>query len=393
VTPKLLNAGAPVAGVALSIGGTDGTLNVHHPIGAVTVPAYAARRNRLTELLGPTGAMVVTNPVNVRYLTGFTGSNGAVLVSRDHPALIATDGRYLTQVAAQAPDLECLEARAVAPALVERAAAEGIGRLAIESAHVTLELRQAMASAADDRVDLVGAVELVEGLRAIKDDDELDLLGQACAITDLAFDAVVAQVRVGVSEREVAWWLRSAIRENGGDDLAFDSIVAFGPHSAIPHHEPTDRALAAGDLVKLDFGAQVGGYHADMTRTVATTPIADWQRDLHALVHRIQQDCREAACVGALPRDLDTLARDAITASGHSAAHGLGHGVGLEIHELPFLSATSTADRLADRVPVTIEPGIYLPDRGGVRIEDTVIVGADGARSLTTSSRELIEIA
>jgi Xaa-Pro aminopeptidase len=204
---------------------------------------------------------------------------------------------------------------------------------------------------------------------------------------------VVAQVRVGVSEREVSWWLRSAIRENGGDDLAFDSIVAFGPHSAIPHHEPTDRALAAGDLVKLDFGAQVGGYHADMTRTVATTPVADWQRDLHALVHRIQQDCRAAACVGALPRDLDTLARDAITAAGHSAAHGLGHGVGLEIHELPFLSATSTADRLADRVPVTIEPGIYLPDRGGVRIEDTVIVGADGARSLTTSSRELIEIA
>jgi Xaa-Pro aminopeptidase len=269
----------------------------------------------------------------------------------------------------------------------------GVGRLAIESAHVTLERRQAMASAADDRVELVATVELVEGLRATKDDDELDLLGQACAITDLAFDAVVTQMRVGVSEREVSWWLRAAMRDHGADGLAFDSIVAFGPHSAIPHHEPTDRALAAGDLVKLDFGAQIGGYHADMTRTVATRPVADWQRDLHALVHGIQQHCRDAARVGALPRDLDGLARDSIVAAGHIPAHGLGHGVGLEIHELPFLSATSTAVRLADRVPVTIEPGVYLPGRGGVRIEDTVVVGADGARSLTTSSRELIEIA
>jgi Xaa-Pro aminopeptidase len=393
VTPKAVECGAPVTGVATSIGGTTGTLNGRHLNGAVTVSAPQTRRNRLITLIGPTNdAFLVTNLVNVRYLTGFTGSNAAVLVSRDRPTLIATDGRYLTQVAAQSPDLECIEARAAATALVDRAAADGVRRLAIEAGDVTLELRDLMLTAAAGRLELVASGPLVEQLRAVKDDDELASLAQACAITDAAFSAVMAQLRPGVSEREVAWWLQSAIRDHGGDGLAFDSIVAFGANSAIPHHEATDVPLAVGDLVKLDFGARRDGYHADMTRTVVMGPATDWQRELHGLVSDVQQRCRDAAVVGALPRGLDALARESIEAAGHLVAHGLGHGVGLEIHELPLLSATSTADRLADRVPVTIEPGVYLPDHGGVRIEDTVVVGVDGARSLTTSPRELIEV-
>jgi Xaa-Pro aminopeptidase len=235
---------------------------------------------------------------------------------------------------------------------------------------------------------------MVEDLRAVKDTDELTSIATACQITDAAFSDVTAALRPGLTEREVAWLLRSAIQAHGGDGLAFDSIVAFGPHSAIPHHEPTDRTLATGDLIKMDFGALSDGYHADMTRTVVMGAASDWQRELHGLVNDIQQQCREAAVVGALTKELDVMAREAIVAAGHVPAHGLGHGVGLQIHERPFLTATSSgADRLQDRVPVTIEPGVYLPGRGGVRIEDTVVVGPDGARSLTTSSRELIEVA
>jgi Xaa-Pro dipeptidase len=198
-------------------------------------------------------------------------------------------------------------------------------------------------------------------------------------------------LRPGVSERDVAWWLHSTMQANGAEGLAFETIAAFGPNSAVPHHRPTDRVLAAGELVKLDFGARYAGYHADMTRTVAVGPVADWQRELHAAVEEIQHDCAEAAVVGAIPRALDGQARAGIAGYGYQAAHGLGHGVGLEVHELPFLSQASADPPLAERATVTIEPGIYLPGRGGVRIEDSVVVGPDGPQSLTRSPRELIE--
>jgi Xaa-Pro aminopeptidase len=354
---------------------------------------HEQRRTRLIRSFPDTiDSFLVTRTVNVRYLSGFTGSNGAVLLRREAEPLIAADGRYLTQVAAEAPDLEVVDARAVASAMVERARSLGVRRLGIEAADVTLELNDALRAAAGDEVELVATDLLVERLRAVKDADELELLATACAITDAAFSEIQSKLRPGVSERDVAWWLHSSMRGHGAEGLAFDTIVAFGPHSAIPHHRPTDRALAPGDLVKLDFGARYDGYHADMTRTVVVAPVADWQRDLHAVVRDIQQRCRDATVVGALPSDLDQLARDAVQDSGHKVAHGLGHGVGLEVHELPFLSVLSSADRLVDRVPVTVEPGVYLPDRGGVRIEDTVVVGVDGTRSLTNSSRELIEI-
>jgi Xaa-Pro aminopeptidase len=354
---------------------------------------YHNRRNRLIASFSDTfDAILITDVLNVRYLTGFTGSNGALLLGPGGLELIATDGRYLIQVAAQAPDLECLDARDVAPALVARAAAHGVRRLAIEAAEVTLERHDAMAGAAAGMA-LIPTTSMVEKLRVVKDDDELAALTRACQITDAAFADLLTQLRSGVSEQDMAWRLRASIREHGGDGLAFDSIVAFGPHSAIPHHVPTDRALAPGDFIKLDFGARSAGYHADMTRTVVLGPAAQWQRDLHGLVQGIQAECRDAAVMGALPRDLDAQAREAISAAGYQTAHGLGHGVGLAVHELPFLSARSTADRLTARVPVTIEPGVYLPERGGVRIEDTIIVGTDGTRSLTTSSRDLIEIA
>jgi Xaa-Pro aminopeptidase len=218
-------------------------------------------------------------------------------------------------------------------------------------------------------------------------------LREACAITSDAFADLVDRLRPGVTEREVSWWLESSMRERGAEAPAFDSIVAFGQHSAIPHHEPTDRELAAGDLVKLDFGACYDGYHADMTRTVVMAPGASWQRELHALVAAVQRAMVEAAVVGAVPRDLDREAGSSIEASGHRVAHGLGHGVGLEIHEDPFLTPSSEAEPLVADVAITIEPGIYLPGQGGVRVEDTIVVGPGGPTILTTSPRDLIEIA
>jgi Xaa-Pro aminopeptidase len=353
----------------------------------------AQRRDRLVAALpADTDAMLVSRVVNVRYLTGFTGSNAGLLVRRDGGAVFATDGRYLTQAASEVPDLDCVDARAVAPALAAYAAEAGIRRLGVEGDEVTLNGLALLREAAADRLDLVTLGPVVEALRAVKDQSELHALERACAITDAAFAAVVTQLRPGLTETDVAWSLRSAMHDNGAEGLAFDSIVAFGPHSAIPHHEPTGRELRTGDLVKLDFGARADGYHADMTRTVAVAPVADWQRELHAQVFDVQHACFEASTVGVLPHDLDAMARAGIERTGHLVAHGLGHGVGLEVHELPFLTATATADPLVPGVVHTVEPGIYLPDRGGVRIEDTVVTETAGPRSLTTSSRELLEV-
>jgi Xaa-Pro aminopeptidase len=351
---------------------------------------HQQRRARLVQSFPDTiDALLVTRVVNARYLTGFTGSNAALLIPRDADAVLATDGRYLAQVASEAPDLECVAARSVATALVERAGQRGDHRLGIEAGAVTLTMHKALQDAAAGRLDLVAAEPLVEALRAVKDSTELAALARACSITDQAFAAVLERLQVGMSERDVSWLLETVMRESGAEGVAFDSIVAFGPHSAIPHHQPTDRAAAPGDLVKLDFGARYDGYHADMTRTVVMAPAADWQRDLHSLVLEIQQAATAAAVVGAVPCELDAQARTAIEASGHEVAHGLGHGVGLEIHEDPFLTPASSASRLVEDVAVTVEPGIYLPGRGGVRIEDTVVIGSGAARALTSSSRDL----
>lgn len=337
-------------------------------------------------------ALLVTRLVNVRYLTGFSGSNGAVLIGRTRAPVLAVDGRYLLQAATEAPDLECIEARVVASALVSHAAQQRVRRVGVESGHVTLSVMVALEAAGADQVELVPVGPLVEPLRAVKDADEVSLLRRACEITDAAFERVVTTLHEGVTERAVAWELETAIHAEGGGGPAFDTIVAFGPNSAIPHHQPTDRCLSAGDLIKIDFGACHRGYHADMTRTVVLGRAADWQRDLHAEVAAIQTTCREKCQVGALPLDLDAIARSGIEAAGHEAQHGLGHGVGLEIHEDPFLTPGSAAGPLVAGMTVTIEPGIYVAGRGGVRIEDTMLIAPDGSTPMTAASRELREV-
>jgi Xaa-Pro aminopeptidase len=349
-------------------------------------------RALLDALPADVDAVLVTKLVNVRYLTGFTGSNGAVLVTRDADVVLATDGRYEIQAAAEAPDVRLMVTRAVGPDLVASARTFGARRLAIERHHLTLTAYDAIAAVADD-METVGAGTVVETLRARKDQQEITALRRACEVTDAAFEQVLESLLPGVTEREAAWRLLAAMRDAGAEAAAFDPIVAFGPNSAIPHHQPTDRPLARGDLVKLDFGARVAGYHADMTRTVVCGPPAGWQRDLHAEVVDVQARCRAATAPGAVPSELDALAQQLVADGGHRLVHGLGHGVGLEIHEQPFLVPGSADAALLADAAVTVEPGVYLPDRGGVRIEDTVHVVAGGPPvSLTRSTRELLEV-
>jgi Xaa-Pro dipeptidase len=328
----------------------------------------------------------------LRYLSGFTGSNGALLLPRDGPPVLATDGRYVLQAAAEAPDLAVVGASRVAAALVERAADGRLARLGFEAHHVTVDGLRTLTAAAGERVELVPAGKPVERLRAVKDATEVDALRRACVATDQAFAAVLGRLAAGITERDAEWALLGELRAAGADGPSFPSIVAFGPHAAIPHHQPGDRPLAVGDFVKLDFGALVDGYHADMTRTVVFGRAADWQRELYAEVQSMQAELAAVVAPDVVPARLDAEMRRRIEAAGHEVAHGLGHGIGLQIHEDPFLTEQSPAPPLQPGMVVTVEPGIYLEGRGGVRIEDSVLVTDVGRESLTNSPRELVEI-
>jgi Xaa-Pro aminopeptidase len=345
----------------------------------------------------PPDAMLVTDLNNVRYLSGFTGSNAAILVFADgRPAVLSTDGRYRTQAARQAPDLEVVIERACGRYLTGRAVADGARRLGFESHVVTVDGYDALKSALADSTDatLVRASGAVEALREIKDAGEVALLRLACEAADAALAELIEQggLRPGRTEKEVGRDLESLMLDHGADGVSFETIVAAGPNSAIPHHRPTDAVLASGDFVKIDFGALVAGYHSDMTRTFVLDKAADWQLEIYQLVAAAQRAGREALAPGVVLRDVDAASRQVITDAGYgdTFSHGLGHGVGLQIHEAPGINASAAGTLLAGSA-VTVEPGVYLPDRGGVRIEDTLVVGArpDATDLLTRFPKEL----
>ncbi len=352
--------------------------------------------------------MLVSDLVNVRYLSGFTGSNAALLVfapgSGDGaPAVLATDARYRTQAARQAADLEVIIERACGRHLVRHAVARGARRIGFESHVLTVDafaaLRADLRHAEADEgngAELVRASGAVERLREVKDAGELALLRLACEAADAALADLVERggVRAGRTERAVARDLESLMLDHGADARAFETIVAAGPNSAVPHHRPTDAVLTDGDLVKIDFGALVAGYHSDMTRTFVLGSASVWQREIYELVAAAQLAGREALVCGAELAGVDAAARSVIAQAGYGEhfGHGLGHGVGLQIHEAPGIGAAATGNLRAGAV-VTVEPGVYLPDRGGVRIEDTLVVGERGAEALTRFPRELTVLA
>ncbi|MGJ6961375.1 M24 family metallopeptidase [Streptosporangium sp. G11] len=369
---------------------------------------HARRRADLAALLPAheADAILVTGGVNVRYLTGLASSNAAVLVRADATATLATDSRYIGAARRVCDDIEVIEKLDVAGALLPET-----GRTGIEADHMPV----ADYFRLDGRPLRLSGV--VESVRMVKDDAEIDLIRTACELTDRAFAEVLPGLRPGLTEKEVARALERRMIELGADGLAFDSIVASGPNGAIPHHSPSDRPLERGDLVTMDFGALYRGYHADMTRTVAIGEPAGWQRELYDLVRASQRAGGLAARVGAALHEVDAAARDLIAKAGYGEffKHGLGHGVGLQIHEAPFLSPRRPEGspergegspklerssrkperdhehaRLEDRVPVTVEPGVYLPGRGGVRIEDTLVARDGGPELLTRTTKELL---
>ncbi len=364
---------------------------------------HANRRGALAELLAndKEDVALVTNLVNVRYLTGLDSSNAALLVAADGASVLATDSRYAVAAGAVAPDLELVVDRHVAPSLAARAAGV-VGtsapvRLSIEEHDVTLERFQVIQQAlldADGSGELGDLGRAVERLRATKDESEIAALTEACAISCRALEDLYTAGRfAGRSEKEIARDLEWRMFTHGADGVAFETIVASGPNSAIPHHRPSDRIVERGDLLKIDFGAIYQGYNADCTRTsVVGAEPTDWQREIYDAVVAAQRAGRQALTAGEECLDVDTASRSVIEAAGYGEqfGHGTGHGVGLQVHEAPTLGYSATGT-LADRMAVTVEPGIYVPGQGGVRIEDTLVVrAADGPDLLTPTTKDLI---
>lgn len=329
----------------------------------------------------------ITNLINIRYLTGFTGSNAALLVS-ESSAVLATDSRYEIQAREQVSDMAIVIGRNFSDLLLGKVAKTEV---LVEGASLSVNSFQNMTATLEHKLTSTSGV--IEKLRVVKDDSEILLIKAACEIATQAFLDVIQSIAVGQSERAIRDALERRMRDLGADDVAFESIVASGANSAIPHHEPTDKQVQAGDFLKIDFGAKLAGYHSDCTRTVVVGKPADWQVDLHAAVTQAQRDGRNVIRSEIMFTDVEHAVNQALTASGYREffTHGLGHGVGLEIHEDPFFGRVEDA-KIAPNTVVTIEPGAYLKDKGGVRVEDTIVVNSQGYQNLTDLPYELLEL-
>ena len=343
-------------------------------------------------------ALFVSKPVNVRYLSGFSGSNGQLILGAQDVFL--TDPRYEEQSSHECADLRREVYYTSAKAIGESAGMYGtlaamlkelgVARLGVEAGFMTLGTARQIREAAPS-VELVETTEEVERLRRVKDATEVEALRTACSFGDVALEALLPQLSEGMTEVEVATILEHEMRRAGSQGLSFDTIAAFGEQAAEPHHRPTTRRLQRGDLIKLDYGGTWQGYHADMTRTIAFgEPSADMLA-IYELVRGSQQAGIDAVRAGVTNGHVDAACRDYLRAQGHSFGHGTGHGVGLEVHEAPAVRTGGT-DTLEPGMAIIVEPGIYLPGTGGVRIEDSVIVTADGCDILTRSTKELVKV-
>ncbi len=339
-------------------------------------------------------ALLVTQPHNRRYLSGFDGSAGTLLITAT-AALLFTDFRYRARATAEAPAFvlhEVSNAHPLPQAVADAAAGLGLRQIAFEADHLTVAKHAELAATLEAHEAPTPALEPTENLvchlRETKDADELVLLRRAIAITDAAFLAVVPQLMPQHTEREVAWMLEVAMREGGAEALAFPIIVAAGSNAANPHATPGDAPLGSGVPILIDMGARYRGYHADMTRTITLGTPDDRFFAIYETVLRAQQHAAAHVRAGMRGEEADTLAREVIEAAGYGEqfGHGLGHGVGLDIHELPRLRPTDEETLRCGSV-FSIEPGIYLDGWGGVRIEDLVLLHANGAETLTQTPK------
>ena len=353
---------------------------------------HAGRIARLQQNLAKheVDALLITNLTNVRYLTGFSGSNGQVLVTSSE-AHFFSDGRYAARAKTlvHGAEIGIYETRVseLLEGHLDRLDAKRIG---VEGATMTLAERDDLAKR-HAGIELVTVSGVVEDMRRSKDGDEVTLIREAVRIGDEAFNWIIERLVPGMTERDVALDLEVRMRQIGADEISFDPIVGSGPLSAHIHHTPSDRALEKGDLVLMDFGARKDGYCSDMTRTVVLGPPTEEQERTYRLVLDAHLAGIAAVAPGAIGKEVDAAARKVIDDAGQGAtfAHGLGHGVGIDIHEAPRFAKPST-DVLRVGDVVTVEPGVYLAEKGGVRIEDCVLVTEDGHEVLGSSPKDTL---
>ncbi|MEA5014073.1 MAG: Xaa-Pro peptidase family protein [Candidatus Limiplasma sp.] len=351
------------------------------------------RVDRFLEALKATDrqAALIHNPANIFYLSGYTGE-GCLFVSGKGRALI-TDFRYTEQAEKQAPgfDVHMTDKDNTPQGVVAALCAQwGVEAVFHEDDTMTVrefgKYREAIPAA---EWCVVG--DCLEELRQVKDEDELALIRKACQITGEAFERLLPQIKEGMTEKELAALLEYDMRSHGADGIAFSSIVAAGANGSLPHAVPSDAKLKKGDMITLDFGAKAGGYCADMTRTVALGEPSQEMKRVYQVVQEAQRLAQEAVAAGKSCKAVDAIARDYINSQGYEGrfGHGLGHSLGIEIHENPRFNTQSEAI-LQEGQLMTVEPGVYLPGIGGVRIENTVVVTKDGCIALTTPTRDLI---
>ena len=325
-------------------------------------------------------SVLVTHITHVRYLSGFSGSNAALLLNKDHSARISTDGRYTTQIAEEVPDIDCILGRPCADTVLKEIT--GPRRVGYEADYLTVTEYERLQQACGEGVELVPVRGIIEKSRLVKDSGELDGLRSIAALASQAYEDMLAagEVAVGRTERDIAADLEYRMRKLGAERPSFDSIVASGPNSAKPHHGADDRVIKAGELVTIDFGAYATGGNSDMTRT----------KEIYDTVLQAQLAGVKVATPGTSLRDVDRACRDIIKAAGYGDyfVHSTGHGIGLDVHELPY-AATTGSGELAEGMTLTIEPGIYVPGKGGVRIEDTLIITSGEPEIITKVSKEL----
>jgi len=339
-------------------------------------------------------ALLITSLANVRYLTGFSGSSALLLVSQ-RDTLLITDFRYQTQAAEEVGNTArvSIEPQSLWSGLWQQLSQmSAVQVLGFESAHLLHRDFQRLMEAGA-RWQWRPTLDLVETLRERKDPGEIDLIESAARVAIRALERTLAEVRVGMSELQVAGVLERALRDEGSEGFPFPSIVATGARSALPHARATSTKIREGDFLLLDFGAEVAGYCADITRTVVVGRASEQQREVYDVVREANQQASHEIRAGMSGREADAIARSFIEQRGYGElfGHGLGHGVGLEVHEAPRLARTADGP-LSEGAVVTIEPGVYRPGWGGVRIEDDVVLDPAGPRILTNFTRELIEI-
>ena len=343
--------------------------------------------------LGANTAAVVADPSNMFYLTGGYTGEGMVFLSRNR-RVIVTDFRYTEQAENQAPGYEVQmteKDRSAFLVIAELAQSEGITCIRTETNYLSVDRFEKLRAALGEEISCVSLEEAPQILRQVKTPTEILAIRKACNITAEAFRAILPKIREGMTEKELQIELDFTMLKLGADTTAFDTIIAAGEHGSLPHAIPGNRAIRQGDMITMDFGAKVGNYCADMTRTVALGKPSEEMRRIYDTVLRAQMMCEDALSAGKNCYDIDKLARDYIDARGYAGrfGHGLGHSVGIDIHEEPRLSP-SCQEILKAGVVITVEPGVYVPGVGGVRIEDTCLVRENGCEALTDADKQLV---